>query len=350
MVTHHHDGTGQDEAERGRTVVVTGGSDGMGRGVVLGRAAHGDRVLAIGSNPTKGASLLSAATASGTGDRVEFLAADLSTIAGNQAVIDHVAANYRTIDGLVMAANRQSPRRADTSDGFESTFALYYLSRYLLGHGLMPALSAASKPVIVNIAGVGLTSGKINWDDLQLRTRYRTIAAQLQAGRANDLLGVAMAEQFGERVPYVLYHPGFTRSGDSAMEEVNPLTRAVIKTVASIAARSVDRAIAPVHEFLDSPPTVPLTAVDRGKPVPLDLKTLDPAAARRLAAMTAQLLASADPTPVTPRHAPPRSRSGTTPTTTTGRTAVRTASRQPHGIGPVSPTSDPRTPRRPPAS
>jgi NAD(P)-dependent dehydrogenase (short-subunit alcohol dehydrogenase family) len=299
MVDRHHDGPGQDGAKRGRTVVVTGGSDGMGRGLVLGRAARGDRVLAIGSNPTKGERLLCDAMTSGVGDRVEFLAADLSTIAGNQAVIDHVAANHRTVDALVLAANRQSPRRVETSDGFESTFALYYLSRYLLGHGLMPALSAAAKPVIVNIAGVGRTSGRINWDDLQLRNRYRAITAQLQAGRANDLLGVAMAGQFGERVPYVLHHPGFTRSGDSAMEQVNPLTRAVVKTLASVAARSVERAIAPVHAFLDSPPTVPLTAVDRGKPVPLDLKTLDPAAARRLADATERILAGAGPTPST---------------------------------------------------
>ncbi|HIW63868.1 MAG TPA: SDR family NAD(P)-dependent oxidoreductase, partial [Candidatus Stackebrandtia excrementipullorum] len=220
MVDQHHGGTGPDaEGRAGQTVVVTGGSDGMGRGIALGRAARGDRVLAVGSNPMKGERLLADAAASGLGDRVEFLAADLSTIAGNQTVIDHVAANYTAIDGLVMAANRQSPQRVQTSDGLESTFALYYLSRHVLGHGLMPALSAGSKPVIVNIAGVGLASGKINWDDLQLRHRYRTIAAQLQAGRANDLLGVAMAAQFGEQVPYVLYHPGFTRSGDSAMEQ-----------------------------------------------------------------------------------------------------------------------------------
>ncbi len=299
MVDQHHGGTGPDaEGRAGQTVVVTGGSDGMGRGIALGRAARGDRVLAVGSNPMKGERLLADAAASGLGDRVEFLAADLSTIAGNQTVIDHVAANYTAIDGLVMAANRQSPQRVQTSDGLESTFALYYLSRHVLGHGLMPALSAGSKPVIVNIAGVGLASGKINWDDLQLRHRYRTIAAQLQAGRANDLLGVAMAAQFGEQVPYVLYHPGFTRSGDSAMEQINPLTRAIIKTVAMVAARSVERAIAPVHDFLDSPPTVPLTAVDRGKLLPSNLKTLDPAAARRLADATDQILAEADPTAV----------------------------------------------------
>lgn len=290
--------------QRTRLVVVTGGSDGMGRSLVLGRAARGERVLAVGSNPAKGERLIADAAEAGLDDRIEFLPADLSTVAGNQAVLDHVAGRYAAVDGLVLAANRHSPERVETSDGFESTFALYYLSRYLLGHGLMPVLSASSNPVIVNIAGVGLTAGQIHWDDLQLRHRYRTLAAQLQAGRANDLLGVAMAEQFGGQVPYVLYHPGFTRSGNSAMERVNRPTRAVITFLAAVAARPVERAVAPVHVLLDTPPTSPLTAIDRGKPVPLDLKTLDPVAARRLADMTARLLpaTSPDPTPTTPRE------------------------------------------------
>lgn len=267
----------------------------MGRAVVLGRAERGDRVLAVGSNPAKGDRLLAAAEEAGLGERVGFLAADLSTIAGNQKVIEHVTAEYGAIGALVLAANRQSPKRIETSDGLESTFALYYLSRYLLGHGLMPTLAAGlRRSVIINIAAVGLTSGQIHWNDLQLRDRYRTITAQLQAGRANDLLGVAMAAQFGHQVPYVLYHPGFTRSGYSAMEQINPLTRALIKTIGRAAARPVEKAVAPVHDFIDAPPTAPLTAVDRGKPVPLGLKTLDPAAARRLADITAALV-NADP-------------------------------------------------------
>ena len=282
---------GTDAARDARTVVVTGGTDGMGRALVLGRAARGDLVISVGSNRAKGERLLADAKESGLDGRIEFLAADLSTIAGNQTVIEHVNATYGSIDALVLAANRQCPERIETNDGYESTFALYYVSRYLLGHGLQPALvGSGRRPVIVNIAGVGLTSGQIHWEDLQLHDRYRTITAQLQAGRANDLLGVAMGEQFGQQVSYVLYHPGFTRSGDSAMEQISPIMRALVKVIARVAARPVQRAIAPVHDFIDTPPTVPLTAIDRGKPVPLDLKTLDHAAARRLADVTAQLV------------------------------------------------------------
>lgn len=288
------------DAARPRTIVITGGSDGMGRALALDRAARGDRAVAVGSNPAKGERLLSEAAASGLEGRLEYIAADLGTLAGNRTLIDQLTERHPAIDALVLAANRQQPQRIETVDGLESTFALYYLSRYLLGHGLMPALSRSPSPVIVNIAGVGQTAGKIRWDDLQLRENYRMVAAQLQAGRANDLLGIAMADRYGGQVPYVLYHPGFTRSGDSAMERVNPVMRALVRALAAVAARPVRRSIAPIHEVIDTPPAQPLTAVDRGRPVSLGLRTLDPATATRLADATARILTADPRTPVDP--------------------------------------------------
>ncbi len=142
--------------------------------------------------------------------------ADLSTIAGNRAALAAITAATPVVDALALFANRQAPRRVETADGLEATFALYYLSRHLLGRGLTPLLSAGDRPVIVNVAGVGITRGAIAWDDLQLTRGYGMVRAQLQAGRANDLLGVAYAAEHGRDVPYVLYHPGSTRSGDAS--------------------------------------------------------------------------------------------------------------------------------------
>lgn len=71
--------------------------------------------------------------------------------------------------------------------------------------------------------------------------------------------------------------------------------RLFIRVAAKFAARSVEQAIAPVHEFIDSPPAAPLTAIDRGTSLPLTLKTLDPANARRLADATKSLLDTVPP-------------------------------------------------------
>lgn len=276
-----------------RVVVVSGGTDGMGRALSLERAARGDRVFAIGSNPAKGQQLLAdAATSAGS---VEFVCADLRTVAGVRSAIATITAAAPVIDALALFANRQAPRRTETPEGLEATFALYYLSRYLLSHELTAALSASAAPVIVNVAGVGNTKGQVQWEDLQLTRRYSMIRAQLQAARANDLLAVAFAAEHAQKlIPYVLYHPGFTRSGDLSVLPA-PM-RAAVRIAARLSARPIEISVAPIHEFIDTPPTTALTAVDRGKSVPLTLPTLNPANAARLAEATTALVTHLDNT------------------------------------------------------
>jgi hypothetical protein len=65
-----------------------------------------------------------------------------------------------------------------------------------------------------------------------------------------------------------------------------------MRVAARVAARPVEESVRPIVEWIESPPQAPLTADDRGKPVPLDLASLDPDDARRLAAATADLLAA----------------------------------------------------------
>ncbi|MFI1916288.1 SDR family NAD(P)-dependent oxidoreductase [Nocardia sp. NPDC020380] len=267
-----------------RTIVISGGTDGMGRAFALERLARGDTVIAIGSNPAKGAALSAEAN---TG-RFRFLRADLSSTAEARQVAGEISDSTDAIDALVLAANRLAPKRIQTAEGLEQTLAVYYLSRYLLSHTLTPLLQRSPTPVIVSIAGVGVEKGAINWSDPQLTTEYSAIRAQLQAGRANDLLGVSFAEKFGDTIPFVLYHPGFTRSGD-----LSPLplpSRTLIRILAALRARPIHESIRPLHDFVDHPPQTPLTAVDRDHTLNLSLPTLDPTAARRLATLTEDLL------------------------------------------------------------
>lgn len=278
-----------------RVVVVSGGTDGMGRALALGRAARGDRVFAIGSNASKGERLLADAAAAPPAGTLDFVRADLATAAGTRAAIATITASAPVIDALALFANRQARQRTLTSEGLETTFGLYYLSRYLLTHELRSALSASTAPVIVNVAGVGITKGVIQWDDLQLANRYSLVRSQLQAARANDLLGVAHAAEHGQKVPCVLYHPGFTRSGD--ISALPAPMRAAIRIAARLFARPIEASVAPIHEFIDTPPRAPLTAIDRGKPIPLTLPTLDPADAKRLAEATAALIDCLDGMP-----------------------------------------------------
>ncbi|GAA1526528.1 hypothetical protein GCM10009827_049160 [Dactylosporangium maewongense] len=260
-------------------VVVSGGTNGMGRAFALGRAERGDRVVVVGRDRGRGEAM--------AGGAITFLPADLSSVAENRRVVEEVLAAHPVVDALALFANAVSARREVTADGLERTFALYYVSRYLLSFGLRPALDRAEHPVIVNVAGVGVTKGAVQWADPQLSTGYSTVRAQLQAGRANDLLGAGFAQRSGSRARYVLYHPGFTRSGDRS--GLPPVVRGLL-AVASLAARPVAASVGPIHGFVDEPPADALTAVDRDRRLPPDFPTLDAAAAARLMELTERLL------------------------------------------------------------
>ena len=131
--------------------------------------------------------------------------------------------------------------------------------------------------------------GSVNFDDLQAERRYSALRAQAQCGRANDLLGRAFAQQPSSKARYVLYHPGFTATLGSIGEVKEPV-RTIITLLSKVAAKPVDKAIAPMVELIDNPPVERLTAIDRGKNVDLGIKTFDPANARRLAEVSRQLV------------------------------------------------------------
>lgn len=267
-----------------KTVIISGGTTGMGRATALERLARGDRVIVIGSDQDRGRALLAEAAS----PELRFIRADLSSIAEVERVVADIAERYEAVDALALFANRVSPRRKVTADGLEFTFALYYLSRYLLSHRLRPLLDAAPAPVVVNVAGVGNTSGRIEWDDPQLTRRYGQVRAQLQAGRANDLLGVAFAARGEGKARYVLYHPGFTRSGVDG--HPSRVVRGALRFLGRLFARPVAESVRPIVDWIDHPPSDPLTAVDRGRRLDLSLRTLDPDDAARLAEYTEELL------------------------------------------------------------
>lgn len=270
-----------------RTFVITGGTDGMGRGLGLHFLGQGERVIAVGSSEVKGERFLAAAADIGAAERACFVRADLSTMAGVREVVDRVP---DVIDVLVLAAQRFRGERVETEDGLESTFALGYLSRCLLGHDLLDRLERAETPLVLNIAAPG-APGKVRWDDLQQRKGYSRMRAATQTARLNDLLGLSFTQVHPDvRTRYVLFGPGVVATGMG--ESMNQPLRTLYNVLTRVFAAPVAKAIAPMIELIDEPPAPPLTVVNRGKPLPLDGPAFDPVNAERLRKVTADLIAS----------------------------------------------------------
>ncbi|MGW4328974.1 TIGR03618 family F420-dependent PPOX class oxidoreductase [Nocardia sp. NPDC004573] len=269
-------------------VVVAGGTDGIGRAVALERLAEGDSVVVIGRDAAKGRGFLAAAEAIGAVDRAHFVAADLSSIRATRRAIDAVRARFATVDALLLCARHYRSDRLVTDEGFEYTFALFYLSRFVLGYELADLLNAAERPVVVNVAGPGSGSGEIRWDDLQHERDYHGMHALAQGGRLNDLLGIEFARRpVSARVRYVLVHPGVV---DTALSgDYDAETAARIEALRRTA-RPIGEAIRPILDVLDDPPAEPLTALAQGRPLDVHGPAFDAAAAARLYSETTKLL------------------------------------------------------------
>jgi NAD(P)-dependent dehydrogenase (short-subunit alcohol dehydrogenase family) len=266
-----------------RTYVVSGGTDGIGAAVARALVSRGDHAVVLGTNRAK-ARRLAASLRSAAG-RLSFVEGDLSSVAVARGLACRLVEEHPRIDGLVLCARYFQTRRIVTAEGFEHNFALFYLSRLLLGRGLLPALEAAPRPVIVNVAGPGHPT-PLDWDDLQSARSYDGVAAMFLTGRLNDLLGVRFAE-LGLRTRYVLFHPGTTSTG--FVGEYDPEVAAFIerqKASAKPASVVADSLV----DVLDSPPAPPLSALGPGGAVDVSGSLFSRSDAARLAALTDALL------------------------------------------------------------
>ncbi|MFD8864707.1 SDR family NAD(P)-dependent oxidoreductase [Streptomyces sp. NPDC059590] len=278
-----------------QTVVITGGTDGLGKGLALHYLREGARVIAVGSTPAKGEAFLSEAADS---NRATFLRADLTSVRAAMDLIATLEDICPTVDKLILCAQRYRlfGPRTTTHEGFEHSFALAYLSRHILSHGLRKLLEPAPWPVVMNVGTPGVPLGRIHWDDPQLVRRYSGTKATLQSFRANDLLGVAFAALYPDTpIRYIGYNPGVVSTGMPA-QLPRPI-RPVAKASFAVFATSVTKAVVPMTDLLDDPPGDPFTAYRAKRRLALSGPAFDRDAALRLHHLTRDLLDAAAPGP-----------------------------------------------------
>ncbi|AXB47949.1 SDR family NAD(P)-dependent oxidoreductase [Amycolatopsis albispora] len=258
-----------------KTVVITGGTDGIGAALARALAARGDRAVVLGRHRERGERLVRDG-----GGAISFLEADLSLMSGTRAVAAGLRDAHPVIDGLVLCARYFQTSRVVTEEGFEHNFALFYLSRAVLGEELAGALGRAARPVVVNVAGPGHDT-PIDWDDLQSTRGYDGVRAMFQAGRLNDLLGVDFARRH-PGIAYALFHPGTTATGFAG--DYDPATAAFIEQQKALA-KPATEVVPPLLALLDEPPSASLSAFHLHTELDVRNGLFDPADAARLAGL-----------------------------------------------------------------
>ncbi|EIV92498.1 SDR family NAD(P)-dependent oxidoreductase [Frankia sp. QA3] len=271
-----------------KTVVVQGGTDGIGREVALLHLRRGDTVLIVGRTASKGEAFLRAARDLDAGERAFFVAADLSLISENRRVLEQITSLFPVVDVLVMCARHCLSTRRETPEGLEETFALFYLSRFLFSHGLVDRLEKSANPIVFNVAGPG-DRQVVRWHDLQYTQDYHGAAALGYNGRLVDLLAVSCADRYAAAgIRQVMFHPGVVSTSFSG--EYDEQTAAQVELL-KLAGKSLAESLAQLVPCLDNPPPEPLSAFVEGRRIQLHPSLFDADDAKRLHDITEKLLA-----------------------------------------------------------
>jgi retinol dehydrogenase 14 len=200
---------------RGRVVVVTGASSGIGAAGAVELARLGAMVVPVGRDERR---LAKVARQVGS----EGLQADFASLAEVRRLADELLARCERIDVLVNNAGVMPGRRQVTEDGHELTFAVNHLAPFLLTNLLLDRLRESAPARVVTTSSVAHMGGLIDLDDLQLEKGWRGMRAYSNSKLANVLFTRELARRLeGSGVVANCFHPGVIRT--RLTRRANPL-------------------------------------------------------------------------------------------------------------------------------
>ena len=195
-------------ATQARTVLITGGTSGIGRATALALAHDGFHVVIVGRRPAETAQTTESLRRESGNRNIEFLIADLTSQAQVRRVAREFAATHQRLDVLINNAGGVFAEWGLTSDGIERTWALNHLAPLLLSLELAPLLEASAPSRIVNVASSAQSNGKIALGDVHERDAF-SMNAYSNAKLANVMATYVLARRLsGTGVTVNALHPG----------------------------------------------------------------------------------------------------------------------------------------------
>ena len=198
----------------GRTCLITGATNGIGKETAIELANMGATVVLVARDERKGRAAQSELKER-TGAESELLLADLASLADVRKLADEYRSRHDKLHVLINNAGAYNSQRVLTKDGYEMTIAVNHLAHFLLTDLLLDVIKASAPARIINVSSGAHSGAKINFDDLQGESGYGVgMGAYGQSKLANVLFTNELAKRLeGANVTVNSLHPGVVRTG-----------------------------------------------------------------------------------------------------------------------------------------
>ena len=198
----------------GKTVLVTGATQGIGREAAKALAVQGARVGMVGRDAKRTEEAAAYVRAAAPAAQVDTFLADLSLMADVRRLAEEVKAKYPALHVLLNNAGAIFTDRKVTKENLEQTFALNLMSYFLLTNLLLELLKKSAPAQVVNVSSDAHKAGKFNLDDLQSEKSFSGITVYGTSKLENILFTRELARKLeGSGVTANCLHPGVIASG-----------------------------------------------------------------------------------------------------------------------------------------
>jgi NAD(P)-dependent dehydrogenase (short-subunit alcohol dehydrogenase family) len=285
---------------RGKVVLITGGTGGIGKATALGIAKLGATTVVVGRNKERAEAALAEIKAQSGNPKVDLILADLSSQADIRKLADEFTSRYDRLDVLLNNVGGLYAKRWETVDGVEASFAMNHLNVHLLTTLLLPTLKASAPSRIINVNSSGHRFAKVNFDDLFAEKWYRGLDIYVNSKLVNLLVSYELARRLaGSGVTVNIADPGgaMTDMTNGMTPEMVPWFMAMAWPLFRVFQRgqTVEKAAVSSIYLASSPDVEGVTGRyfnPSGKEVKSSGASYDQIASRRLWDITEQLLAN----------------------------------------------------------
>lgn len=195
---------------RGKRILVTGVSAGIGVETARSLAAHGANVIGAVRDLKKAESATAQVRqdATANGGTLELIGLDLANLKSVRSAADALLAKGEPLDVIIANAGVMATPFGHTADGFETQFGTNHLGHFVFVNRVASLFRTGGR--LVNLSSAGHRYSNVALDDPNFeRTPYDPLVAYGRSKTANILFAVAFDERHRDRgIRAAAAHPG----------------------------------------------------------------------------------------------------------------------------------------------